>query len=331
MIKCPICASGQAATILELDPQQSAQHFISLEGSPERSRDLACHIRKLWGGTKCFVRECSSCHFGFSDPFVAGDARFYQLAYERAKYPSERWEFRRTLKELSSTKFRADRILEVGAGFGFFLDKVVGTYVPRSGIAALEYSEEAIGILRGKGYSAQQNDLRAVEIAGHFNAIFLFQVVEHMDNLDDLFASLYRLLDSNGALFIAVPNQKRIMFNEMNESLLDVPPNHIGRWSPAAFEIIGARHGLRLDRHELEPFSLIDFVIRDIAYSYLRRAQKLGTMENWSRSLRSKWYGKLIGAVVAALHAPRRIGTWWEASRSQDLGSSLWVKFTKKA
>ena len=328
--KCPICSSERTQKLYDLSPQEAAQHFVLSEDNRQRNRDLASHISKLWGGRNCSVRQCNDCEFVFSDPYVAGDATFYNLAYMRSSYPADRWEFRRTVSELSSTNFRAERILEVGAGFGFFLDKIVDTYVPRSGITAMEYSDEAIKILRGKGYTAHQKDLRTAEFTGVFNAIFLFQVVEHMDGLDNLFECLSRLLDKHGLMFISVPNAKRIQFNEQNGSLLDTPPNHIGRWSPAAFQIIGSRHGLRLDHHEVEPFSLGEFVKQDFVYSYLRRAQQVGTVENWSRALRSARFGKLLVAAVAALFAPRRLNIWCKAARAGNLGgSSVLAKFTK--
>ena len=92
--------------------------------------------------------------------YVSGDATFYNLAYERSSYPNERWEFERTVRELFSINFRAERVLEAGAGFGFFLDKIVDIYVPIIlGITALEYSDEAIKTLRRKGYFALQERL----------------------------------------------------------------------------------------------------------------------------------------------------------------------------
>ena len=327
--KCPVCSSGQVRTSHELSPQQAAQHFVRREGNLKRNQDLASHISLLWGGRKCFIRQCTECAFGYSDPYVAGDMTFYDLAYERSGYSSEKWEFQRSVNELSANHIRARRVLEVGAGAGFFLDKIVDVYVPRSGITALEYSERALKILRSKKYFALQEDLRTADLSDGFDAIFLFQVLEHLDNLDSLFERFSQLLLDNGLLFIAVPNAIRIQFNEENGSLLDMPPNHIGRWSPAAFKTIGSRYGLHLKQCEIEPFSLGEFVKQDIVCSYLRRSQRAGTLENWSRAVRSARYGKLAGAAVAALTAPRRLGVWRKAAGVGNLGESLWVKFTK--
>lgn len=329
LAKCPVCSSGHTQVRYSLSAQEAAQHFVLSEASPKRNRELSSHIGKLWSGRDCSVRQCDDCGFGFADPYIAGGATFYNLAYERSSYPSEKWEFERTVRELASINFRAERVLEAGSGFGVFLDKIVDTFVPRSGITALEYNDTAAETLRRKGYFALQQDLRTASLTQPFDAIFLFQVLEHMDDLDSLFTCIRGLLAEDGLLFVAVPNPKRITFNEHNGSLLDAPPNHIGRWSSAAFQILGARHGLRLDRLEVEPFSLGEFIKQDVAYSYLRRGQQAGTVANWSRALRSASYGKLVGAAVAALSAPRRINIWRKAARSGKLGGSLWVKFTK--
>jgi len=123
--KCPVCCSERTQTRFTLSAQEAAQHFVLNEANPKRNRELSSHISNLWGGRDCSIRQCEDCGFGFAVPYVAGDATFYNLAYERSSYPSEKWEYDRTIKELSSINFRAEHILEVGAGFGFFLDKIV--------------------------------------------------------------------------------------------------------------------------------------------------------------------------------------------------------------
>ena len=57
-----------------------------------------------------------------------------------------------------------------------------------------------------------------------------------MEHLDDslLINTLKEILTDNGEILIAVPNEKVIEFNENNGALLDMPPNHIGRWSKSS-------------------------------------------------------------------------------------------------
>jgi SAM-dependent methyltransferase len=231
---------------------------------------------------------------------------------------------------LENNDFHSERVLEVGAGFGHFLDKIADKRVPRSGITALEFSSDAVEVLREKGYRAISGDVRRVELSPGFDAIFLFQVVEHMDNLDLLFCRLSELATQKGRIFMSVPNGKKVDFQESSGSLLDMPPNHIGRWSRSALEIIAAAHGLEIKAFDVEPFSIPRFMREDIGYSYLRRAQQRGTLSNWSRTKRSGRGGKLLGGAFAMAYAPLRAPVWLRASAaSHEIGGALWVEITR--
>jgi len=326
--QCPVCRSPRLETLHTFSAGQAAQHFVLIEENPDRHRALAAHIEALWGAGQCCVLQCKDCDFGFSDPFVAGDAAFYNLAYMRASYPLERWEYTRTIAALTAEGFHANRVLEVGSGCGFFLDKLAGSFVPAQGITALEFNDNAIGKLRAKGYAAIQSDVREANLEPGFDAVFMFQVLEHIDQIHELFARLHVLVREGGLVFLSVPNQESITFNERNGSLFDMPPNHIGRYSQRALKAIGDQHGLTLERVEVESFNFKSYMLRDISYSYGRAAQQAGTLANWSRSLRSAPFGKLIGVATAAVLAPRRIFVWNRAAKAH-LGGSFWAQYRK--
>jgi hypothetical protein len=86
---------------------------------------------------------------------------------------------------------------------------------------------------------------------------------------------------------------------------------------------------LRLDKCEVEPFNLKDFIKQDIAWSYLRKSHESGTVANWSQSLMKASYGKSLRALVACMNAPTRIRFWRKAATDKDLGGSLWARFTR--
>lgn len=329
MTECPVCHARVTESIWQISAEEAAQHFVSTEGDAQRHKDLADCIRRLWKQENCTIARCGQCGFSFADPFVAGDKAFYNIAYPRPSRISDKWEFDRTLAELSSMNTRMESVLEIGAGFGNFLDKVADRHVPPSGVYAIEYHDEKVKKLTQKGYTARDEDVRSIHLNQKFDAIFMFQVVEHMDDLDSLFKKLSSMLRNTGVLFISVPNMKRIQFQEENDSLRDMPPNHIGRWSVDAFRTIGSRHALQLEKHEVEPFSLRSFATKDLHFFYLRRSQEPGTIENWSRSLRTKKLGKWVGTAAAGLNVPRRIRVWSEAARRRDLGTALWVMFRR--
>lgn len=331
MADCPVCHEVTGEVIFRVTPEEAAQQFVVAESDPHRYAELVDCIRRLWKQGHCVIRHCSHCSFSFADPFIAGDKEFYNLAYARPAHTIDKWSFQRTLSELSSQDRKIERVLEIGAGYGYFLDKIAGKLVPASSIHAIEYHDEKISRLRRQGYTVLDGGLPALTDEDPFDAIFMFAVVEHMDDLDGLFGKLARLLRPNGLLFITVPNAARIDFQECHGSLRDMPPNHIGRWSPEAFRTVGARHGVRLDKDEIEPFSLVAFAKKDTHYFYLLRSQDHGTIVNWSRSRRAKRFGKLLGKAVAGLNAPQRLPVWYEAWRTRGIGPTLWVMFHRDA
>lgn len=332
--ECPACRSRSLASLRAISAREAAQFF-----APERA-DAASHqrifscITSLWRGQSCELMTCRDCGFGFSWPFVAGNAEFYNFTGSTGVYPKSKWEFARTAAELKALNRRGAKVLEVGAGNGYFLDLICPGLVRSADVTALEYNDKSIPILRGKGYQALSVDLRDGVLDRHrvsFDFIFLFQVVEHLDGLDDLFGRIRSLLKPGGSAFCAVPNSARIEFQEANRSVPDLPPNHIGRWTPRAFDAVCQRNGLSLRAAELEPLSWREFLSHDLSYSHIRRAQLHpdGIIAR-IRSLPRGRGRRLMEATLAAAFAPARLPAWQHVYRNrQKLGGSLWVRLDR--
>jgi hypothetical protein len=188
---CPACQSVSTQHVFSVSAEDTAQHFILAEADRQSHDVLKRHVAELWGRDTCEIRKCTSCGFGFANPFVAGDARFYNLAYPRLNYPADKWEYQATAKLLSERTVRpAGDIIDVGAGFGFFLDRIRPELGKDRSYFAIEYNDRAAELLAKKGYAVVTDDLRSETFEAHggrFAYMFLFQVVEHMDALDELF------------------------------------------------------------------------------------------------------------------------------------------------
>jgi 2-polyprenyl-3-methyl-5-hydroxy-6-metoxy-1,4-benzoquinol methylase len=308
----------------------AAQHFVLREDDPKRHEAIKANIVTLWNDSHCQVIRCDLCGFGFSFPFVAGDATFYNLAYTSEGYPRDKWDFSRTLSALQTMDTKGKSALEVAAGNGFFLDKIVGALFERAKVVATEYNEGSIKNLKSKGYTAFRDDIRASAFddkKAAFDFIFLFQVVEHMTDLAMLFNRLRMLIRTGGSVFITVPNQVRTIFQEASNSLLDMPPNHVGRWTPAAFRAITHRHGFKVVTHEVEPFNYSVFLKTDIFYSHRRRSQRAHSIANRVRGLPRGILRTSAEAATMAVFAPSRIPTWVAAfPKRSTLGASLWIQ-----
>lgn len=323
---CPVCHGAMTQRVWGVNSEQAAQHFVLREQFPERHEMLASHIRVLWGQDYCEVRRCEDCGFCFSAPYIAGDATFYGLAYERSGYPTWKWEYQVTLDVLKSASGRNLRLLEVGAGDGAFIRRVIDNVLPRESIFCTEYSDYGRRKIEKMGVRCVSEDIRElaeVDVGGAFDIVCMFQVLEHMDRLGELFEKLGTLVRPGGSLFIAVPNPVRIKFNEENGALLDMPPNHIGRWNKKCFEIMGDRSGFRLKEHMVEKDGLLAGVRQFLIYRFLRKSQVNGSFENRIQSMHTGYLHRLmqfVGLVGGSFSAIPYLGKEGFGS-----GDSLWV------
>lgn len=329
-IVCPICGSTETVLRVTVSAHDSAQSCVPSDEDPKRNKELEQCIEALWEGSTAGLYECHQCQFGFTEPYTGGSPEYYKLAYPRSNYPSMKWEFQRTIDEFKK-RGSIKSILEIGAGDGFFLDLIAPRYIKAANVWATEYYDHALQTLKSKGYNAATVDIHSDSFFQDktFDSIFMFQVLEHMDSSNKIFETLNRLLTPGGDLFIAVPNKHRTQFNEDHNSIMDMPPSHIGRWLPSSFKAITQQNGLELIRTEFEPFSLTAFIKQDLYYSHRQRMQRLGSIAGRVRKIENSNLRKLAIIAEIMLLGLTRIPVWLAARRHGDLGGSLWAHIKK--
>ncbi len=336
-ICCPVCDFTNGKLLYSVTSQESAQHFVLKEVYPDRNRLLAEHISALWGKETCDLVSCDSCGFVFANPYVAGDSDFYTLAYERTGYPKWKWEYQKTAdaisKIVSQQKETPVRLLEIGAGDGAFVRSISPTLVEKENILCLEFSEYGRNQIQAYGIQCKGNDvhsLTSVDFNDKFDIICMFQVLEHMDRLKALFHKLNDLSLPHTHIFISVPNAERIRFNENNSCLLDMPPNHIGRWNRQAFEHIGANFGWTIADYQTEPFNFKETLKQQITYRYLKRCQNSSSIGNAIEQLSSERSRRLLRNLCAGLYSLTALPTLFNALSDKNIGDSQWVHFVKR-
>lgn len=78
--------------MMKVNATQAATHFVNTSGATNQDA-LKSYISELWGGSDCRILCCERCLSRFAEPHVAGDSRFYELAFPISAYPKSRWEF----------------------------------------------------------------------------------------------------------------------------------------------------------------------------------------------------------------------------------------------
>lgn len=329
---CPICGNTHIKLVYSISIEESARHFIHNKRN-HKFQLLKSHLYKLWNSNECQVLQCLNCGFTFSYPYIGGDKIFYNLAYERSAsgYPKWKFEFEETLKNIElivkNENLNNFTLLEIGAGNGAFLKKV-SEIIPSDQIVATEYSDYGKKEILNLGIEAYSCDFRkkAEEWNNRFYYVCLFQVLEHLDNLDAIFETLYKITKDKGQVFIAVPNHKRINFNEINGALLDMPPNHIGRYTKKSFEFIAKKFGWKIKNYKIEPANFKPFSEEFSLYRHLREAQKDNSLDSLiiSNKITRKLFTKLRVKYLEIKHKTLINENYQEVG-----GASQWIHLEK--
>lgn len=330
MMPCPLCG-GAPRERYRVQSADVAQHHVLAQRDAARHAALQAHIEALWGGSTCRVLDCTACGFGYPDPYVAGDARFFALAFQRhaAAYPAWKWEYDQTRDALATLRregaLGAFRYLELGAGDGAFVRAVTPAFTPRDHVFCTEYDAYAVDALRAYGVACLAGDVRALDPAAHapFDVVALFQVIQHLDGLPALLAHLNGLTRPGAHLFVGAPNAARIAFHEAHGGLMDYPPSVAGRWTPEAFARWGAPHGWRVRACRTEPTGRLALLKEFAVYRHLRRAQRPGTLTNRVEAVRARRLRRVLQLPTVAAHAAAALPAvlTWQA----PTGHADWV------
>lgn len=279
----------------------AALHHVRPWVEPNRYNELVECISALWGRDEVSLVRCGDCQLRSADPFVAGDANFYALAYgsESAHpYGVTRWEYQFTQEVITAT---AGTVMEIGAGDGAFQRRVIDAGVDPARLYATEFSVLGRRALAGLGVSVTDADFRELPAANH-RVICAHQVFEHLDNLDAAFDAFDRLTSTDGVVAVSVPNGLNQERTEAAGGLLDMPPNHVSTWGLTALSAAASRHGWKVADFREEPISRLS-AAKSLAQSRTFRARQRQTSfaalaERWSPSARARYALMAANAVT---------------------------------
>ncbi len=224
-------------------------------GAPELTERRAAAIHDSVPDTIEFDR-CADCGLEMARSVKPWSAD----AYPRDQSYPIRWEFARAVEDLGSSPLD---VLEIGCGTGHFL-RMASARGHRA--VGIDFSETAVDEASTQGLRAYcgnfENLARHVGSGAKFDAIALFQVIEHLPAPDDLFAELARWARSNARLLISCPGPRRytraIREHQAGASdFWDYPPHHVLRWTLPALGAALSRNGWDVQAAMEEPFSWV--------------------------------------------------------------------------
>lgn len=141
---------------------------------------------------------------------------------------------------------KTGRILEIGCGAGHFLRaaqaegyEAWGTEVSTSGLARL----------RAEGFRVLEGDLPTLRLAeSSFDAIILFEVIEHLPDPGVYLVEARRLLRDGGALLLTTPNFDSLSRRLLGDGWRVVDPEHLVLFTTRGLRGALQRAGLRVSR-----------------------------------------------------------------------------------
>ena len=254
-ITCPACKSDEEKEIInEYNYLLASRYFCPESRDRDRNQRFANAIRRLWKQDTGYFLRCKACGFGFGYPFIGGDEEFYNIVHEQSGYPKSRWEYDLTVNKFFKTT-PVLKILDIGAGAGYFLDKVNCNFK-----FGMEGSETNRSLLRQKGYQVLAEDNNLIENnRDSFNYITMFQVLEHISDFENILNTANYLLAAKGILIISVPDCDAMILQEKLTGYPDIFPNHISKWTPHCLELVLNKFGFKKEQVIYEPSSIRKF------------------------------------------------------------------------
>lgn len=202
--------------------------------------------------------KCSDCNFIFSQwiPSKQELVDYYSSNYERTDYFSPITEKRYNELLDGFEKYKStNRILDIGAGCGFFLKtakkrgwEVYGTEIDAS----------VIGDCFDSTINMSFGDINSIQFpANHFDVIVHIEVIEHINNPNEYVSEIYRILRPGGITYLTTPN-----FNAIHRYRLkgkyDIIgyPNHLCYYTTKTIKNLFATHNLQAKKIKTTGYSI---------------------------------------------------------------------------
>jgi SAM-dependent methyltransferase len=247
----------------------------------------------------CFFR-CGACGLETAEPMRAWSASHYPpetygLAFDHL----------RALERLASAP--PLRLLEIGCADGEFLTRVAAL---GHSVTGIDFDARAVAAARARGLDVQVGEVAALRSAldekARFQAVAMFQLVEHLCDPDATFAQIGTVADDDCLLLIGCPSDRRYTRRLHHPDRLgtsdfwDWPPQHTLRWGASSLTAFLNRYGWRGLVVEAEPFSFVGAA----AHVTALRAQSAA----WAgRPLRRRAETLRVWAELALAQARRRM------------------------
>lgn len=182
---CPLCGHGEAR----------ASRFHQGD-----FRIVSCQACELWYLSPRLTQSAMEEHYARADYFEGGDSGYDSYASQEMPL---RLTFRQLLQNLQNRGICGGSVLDVGCGYGYFLDEADKFFEFRAGT---DYSDGALQRAKKSANQVFQGGVDSVPQDLKFDCIVALHVVEHVYEPRSFVDSLYDRLKPGGTLVLAAPD-----------------------------------------------------------------------------------------------------------------------------
>ena len=136
------------------------------------------------------------------------------------------------------------KLLDIGAGYGFFRKAAEEAGIKTTGLEISAYANQASKELFG--LSAVKGEIQDYFPGNKFEIICAFDVIEHFQNPDSLIENIIRLLKKNGTLAIRTPNLDSLEFKALGGKFYSIKPEHLNYFSPKSLSYLLTKYGFQI-------------------------------------------------------------------------------------
>ena len=227
-------------------------------------------------------RVCKNCGIHYYNYLIPDTNEFYQrLTNLHPIYSKNKWDYNEALGIVQ--KYKPSRLLDIGCGYGYFIDKIKN-YIEY--VAGTEFNELAIKECTKKGIKIYDKDLS--QINEKFNMITAFQVLEHVTDIKTFITNVKDLLNPNGLLLFVTPNPNSELI-KYNPGILELPPHHNLDIPKETYEYIAKQNNLKIIDYKTQEIMPFDYKI------YLKAKYNINYNKNTMHTCYLKEKDKLIG------------------------------------
>jgi SAM-dependent methyltransferase len=244
-IKSPVTGSLNTSLIRELEVEK----IVSLYREEQQ-----IDVRKYFRGLDVFqLRICNDTGYRFYYPMdIYGDDAFYQhLQKTGLYYLKEKWEYDKAISLIGEGK----RVLEIGSGAGFFMQKLkAGRHKQLIG---LELNTQQVEMAKKNGLNVINEYIEdfSAKNAGSFDVVVALQVLEHVPEIRSFIDASLAALRPGGQLIFCVPYNNPYLYRYDLWHTLNLPPHHAGLWDKSSFSRLPDFFPMRLSKTYIEPLS----------------------------------------------------------------------------